>query len=419
MDRFTVNAHAENLNLRDFLPTSGKATLDERILNFQEFLGDLDRQGHLHYRRRIGSEADREVIVYDLLTQTKRPMLMFGSNNYLGIATHPHVRKRVAAAMDRFGTGLGGPPLLNGYTDLHAELESTLSSLKKTEDTLIFPCGFNATMGWLTALVQSDDVFFYDEYNHASLHQGLYATRCRKVPFRHNSLDDLERKLTLYRGGASNGWLMVEGVYSMDGDLAPLPQLAELASQFNCRLVIDDAHGTGVLGADGSGTVNHFGVDGVFLHLGTFSKSLAATGGFISGSKAVIDYLRFMSPQYMFSASLPPLLIAAVLGGLDVIQNEPDRRNRLHANVDYLVKRLNSFGILAASQSGIVPILILGQGRAREVARKIHERGIFLNSIDYPAVPYHQERLRISVMATHTIDDLNRLTDVLVDVLSF
>ncbi|GAB4038975.1 aminotransferase class I/II-fold pyridoxal phosphate-dependent enzyme [Spirosoma gilvum] len=417
MDRFTVNAHAENLNLRDFLPTSGKATLDERVLNFQGFLGDLDRQGHLLYRRQICSAPDREVVVFDPLTQMKRSMLMFGSNNYLGVATHPHVRDRVAAAMDQFGTGLGGPPLLNGYTDLHAELESRLSVLKKTEDTLIFPCGFNATMGWLTALVQSDDVFFYDEYNHASLHQGLHSLRCRKIPFRHNNLDDLERKLAVYGGNTTAGWLMVEGVYSMDGDLAPLPELAKLASLYNCRLVVDDAHGTGVLGADGSGTASHFGVDGVFLHLGTFSKSLAATGGFISGSKAVIDYLRFMSPQYMFSASLPPFLIAAILGGLDVIRDEPERRHRLHANVSYLLNQLNSYGISVASQSGIVPVQLPGRGRAREVARDIHEKGIFLNSIEYPAVSCDQERLRISVMATHTVCDLNHLTDVLVDVL--
>lgn len=418
METPVVTSHAENLNLRNFLPTAGQATLNERVLAFQQFLGDLDQKGHLLYRRQVCSAPDRAVIVSDPLTGAKRSMLMFGSNNYLGLATHPHVRGRVLATIERFGTGLGGPPLLNGYTELHTELEATLSALKKTEDTLIFPCGFNATMGWLTALVQSGDVFFYDEYNHASLHQGLQSLKCRKIPFRHNDLGDLKRKLAMYGGNDASSWIMVEGVYSMDGDLAPLPELARLAYAFNSRLVVDDAHGTGVLGEDGSGTVGHFGVDGVFLHIGTFSKSLAATGGFISGPKDVISYLRFMSPQYMFSASLPPMLLAAVLGGLYVIRNEPERRLRLHANVAYLISQLGSYGIQVTSQSGIVPLLLPGQGRARQVALAIHQRGIFLNAIEYPAVACDQERLRISVMATHTTDDLNQLAQVLADVLA-
>lgn len=411
-----VATHAENLNLRDFLPTSGDATLEERVEVFQQFLSGLDRKGHLLYRRQICSALDREVIVDDPLTGLKRSMLMFGSNNYLGLATHPHVKERVLAAIDRFGTGLGGPPLLNGYTELHAELEAALSALKKTDDTLIFPCGFNATMGWLTALVQPDDVFFYDEYNHASLHQGLQLLKCRKIPFRHNDIADLQRKLAAYSGRSANSWIMVEGVYSMDGDLAPLPELAKLATDYQCRLVVDDAHGTGILGQDGSGTAGHFGVDGVFLHIGTFSKSLAATGGFISGPSDVIGYLRFMSPQYMFSASLPPMLIASVLGGLAVIRHEPDLRDRLHSNVAYLVGRLGAAGIQVTSQSGIVPILLPGHKRARELALRIHQRGIFLNAIEYPAVPCDQERLRISVMATHTTDDLDQLVEVMADV---
>jgi glycine C-acetyltransferase len=416
MNISTVNTHAENLNLRDFLPTSGMSTLEERVLAFQQFLSGLDTKGHLLYRRQICSAPDREVIMNDPLTGNRRPMLMFGSNNYLGLATHPHVRERVLSAIERFGTGLGGPPLLNGYTDLHAELEMALSTLKNTEDTLLFPCGFNATMGWLTALVQPADVFFYDEYNHASLHQGLQLLKCRKIPFRHNDLADLQRKLAVFALPGTSSWIMVEGVYSMDGDLAPLPELANLSQTYTSRLVVDDAHGTGVLGANGSGTVAHFGVEGVYLHVGTFSKSLAATGGFISGPRDVISYLRFMSPQYMFSASLPPLLIATILGGLEVIRKEPKLRERLHANVAYLIDRLNFIGIRVASQSGIVPVLLSGQGRARELALAIHQRGIFLNAIEYPAVAYDQERLRISVMATHTTDDLDQLVQVLVDV---
>ena len=412
-----VASHAENLNLRDFLPTSDKAALEERVLVFQEFLNELDQKGHLLYRRQVGSAAEREVIVSDPLTGVDRPMLMFGSNNYLGLATHPHVRARVLAAIDRFGTGLGGPPLLNGYTNLHAELETALSILKKTEDTLIFPCGFNATMGWLTALVQPGDVFFYDEFNHASLHQGLKQVKCRKIPFRHNDLDDLRRKMAQYGGQNVPSWLVVEGVYSMDGDLAPLPELAELARMYNSRLVVDDAHGTGMLGSDGSGTAAHFGVEEVFLHLGTFSKSLAATGGFISGPAAVISYLRFMSPQYMFSASLPPMLIATVLGGLEVIRDEPQLRLRLHANVAYLVSQLRKVGIDVTSQTGIIPVRLSGHKQARELTLAIHQRGIFLNAIEYPAVPSDQERLRISVMATHTTADLDQLVNVLAEVL--
>ncbi len=402
----------ENFDLRDMLLRGRHMRLADRTRFFGGFLRDLEEHGELLTRRCITSAADREVRVADPATGATRPMLMFGSNNYLGLATHPHLRARTAAALEEFGAGVGGPPLLNGYTTLHRELEQRLAALKGTEDALVFASGYAANVGLVAGLMQKTDTVYYDAYSHASFCDGMKMAGVQAHCFPHNDLNAL-RALLVAAGTERTGdrYVAVEGVYSMDGDLAPLPELVAVCREFDAMLLVDDAHGTGVMGANGGGTAEHFGVkDAIAISMGTFSKTFAVTGGFIAGPKPVIDYLRYFARPYMFSASLSPVVVATVLAGLDVLEQEPERRWHLKQNIAYAAACLNRIGFDVHPETAIIPLIVPAWMDIRHASRLFHEKGIFVNSIEYPAVPVTQQRFRISIMATHTGDDIERLT---------
>lgn len=411
-----VQPYFDNITLKDFIK-SDNPSLESRMKGLRSFTEELFSHGHNLYRRELLSATDTVVKVKDPLTGLTKEMLMFGSNNYLGLATHPTVEKAVMAAIAKYGVGMGGPPLLNGTSELHNELETKLAAFKDSEATLLFSCGFNAIGGWLNAMVREEDIFFYDEYNHASLHNALLGVRCKKIPFRHNDMTDLRRKMEFYADKVNEKWLVVEGVYSMDGDIANLQEISLLCDTYKARLVVDDAHGTGILGLKGSGAAEILPREKVFLHLGTFSKSFAFTGGFICGSKDSINFLRYLSPQYMFSASLSPMVVAGLLAALEIMQSDTSLRKNLIENTNYFVNQLALSGIEATSSSAIVPILVPQQYNLREIALKLHERGLFINAVEYPAVPIDKQRLRISMMATHTHEQIDKLVSNLAEVL--
>jgi glycine C-acetyltransferase len=386
--------------------------INARVDRFGEFLrGELD--GGLMVARQIVGPMDREVLVRDGATGEVRPMLMFGSNNYLGFANHPFVRQRVRESLDRWGTGLGGPPLLNGTMGLHAQLEQRVAALKKKAGALIYSSGFAANTGWLGALVHHKDVVVLDELCHASIFDGARAAKAALVSFKHNSAADLRDKLAqARRQNPVNLFVVVEGVYGMDGDVAPLDQIVPACKEFDAFIGLDDAHGTGVLGATGGGAAELFGLeDQIDLVMGTFSKALAASGGFVAARREMVDYLRFFSRSYFFSASMPPVEIVTILAGFELLAAEPERRTRLHDNVRYLVAALAGIGVATSTQSAVVPVYI--SEPIRRVSRRLHEAGIFVNAIEYPAVPRDAERFRISVMSEHTHEDLDRLVAAL------
>lgn len=410
----------ENFNLRDTLLLGRKLTLVERVNFFSRFLGEQTASHHNLYMRTITSAADREVEIIDPITGRRKRMLMFGSNNYLGLANHPYVCEQVCKAIREYGVGIGGPPLLNGYTKLHRELEERLSAFKQSEDTLIFSTGYGANVGLVTGLVNGGDVVLYDEYSHASFCDGLRMGVKKSVRFRHNDLSELASLLESHpASSAGDTFVGVEGVYSMDGDLAPLDEIAPLCERHGATLIVDDAHGTGVLGKYGSGTAEHFGVEEmVDVTMGTFSKTFAAVGGFVCASKPMIDYLRFFARSYIFSASLPPTVIATVLAGLDVVDREPERLEELHDNVRYAAEGLRKLGLNVHPQAAIVAVRVPETMNIREAAYRFHDAGIFVNSIEYPAVPVNQQRFRISIMATHTKEDIDRLLECVEEVWS-
>ena len=389
-----------------------KLNVRQRAERYAEFLA-RELQRDLIVAREITSPMDREVLVRDTRTGGVRAMLMFGSNNYLGYANHPYVLEQVRKSLTRWGAGLGGPPLLNGTMEPHVTLQRRVSALKNKEAALLYSSGYSANIGWLTALPHRSDVILMDERCHASLYDGARAAKARLMTFTHNSVDDLRTKLREARTlKPKDVYVVVEGVYSMDGDLAPLDRIVEVCRGSGTFVALDDAHGTGVLGPTGAGTAELFGVENeIDLVMGTFSKALAASGAFIAASRKIVDYLRFFSRPHFFSASMPPMVIAALHAGLDLLEREPHRRARLHDNVRHLVELLGSIGVHTGSQSAIVPVYV-PQG-IRRVSARMHDAGIFVNAIEYPAVPEGLERLRVSVTSDHTPDDLHRLVEAL------
>jgi glycine C-acetyltransferase len=372
------------------------------------------------YMRLVDSPADRKVEIVDAATGERKSMLMFGSNNYLGLANHPRVREAVRRAIDEHGVGLAGPPLLNGYTKLHRQLEERLSVLKHSEDTLVFSTGYSANVGLMTCLPNHQDTVIYDEYHHASLRDGLRMTTARSESFRHNDLADLRRLLDSQRLESSGDtFVCVEGVYSMDGDLAPLAEIVPLCQQSNAVLILDDAHGTGVMGDSGGGTAEHFSVDeAVDITMGTFSKAFGVVGGFVSSSRPIVSYMRVFARSYMFSASLPPVVVASVLGGLDVIEDEPWLRTQLHENVQYAADGFRTLGFDVDPEAGVIALRVPEGMNIREAALCFHEAGVFVNCVEYPAVPLDEQRFRVSLMATHTREDIDLLLECTADVWS-
>lgn len=402
----------ENANIRDMLLMGRRMKLRERMVMYGQFMQKLHSSGTNLLRREIHSAADRVVLVRDPGSSSLRSMIMFGSNNYLGLADHPHVLDAVRNALITYGAGIGGPPLLNGYTALHRELEERLATLKGSEDALLFSSGYGANVGITTGLFQKQDIVLYDACSHASFVDGMVMSGVRRSAFRHNDTQDLERQLEKRADAPSDIYVAVEGVYSMDGDTAPLARIVELCRRYGALLILDDAHGTGVMGTSGSGTAEYCGVHGgIDLTMGTFSKAFGMAGGFLAASADLIDFMRVFARSYMFSASLPPVVVAAVLAGIDVIEREPERRAQLWDNIAYAIEGFTSIGIPARTDSVIIALRVPEEMDIRRAAAAYHTQGIFVNSIEYPAVPLREQRFRISIMATHMRTDIDRLIE--------
>jgi glycine C-acetyltransferase len=406
------------LNLKSFLNKGNATSLISGVRDFSLFLKDLKRKKEHNYFRLVTSAPGKNVLVLNEGDQMEQEMLMFGSNNYLGLGNNSYIKSKVKEAIDTYGTGMGGPAILNGYSILMKKLEQRIAHIKEQEDCIIFSAGYNANLGFISALVQSNDLVIYDELSHASFYDALKLGNAKGVSFKHNDAEDLERKLIKY-SSIVKGIIFVsmEGVYSMDGDISPLPKLIPLIKKYGAVSMLDDAHGLGVLGNAGSGTAEHFGLSTkIDISMGTFSKSLAGTGGFLAGRKEIINYMRYFARPYMFSAASTPMSLAASIAGLDVIKNQPELRAQLKENIKYAQELLSPFNIIAKDETPILALLVPEWMDIRKANLIIHEQGIFLNAIEYPAVHKNQQRFRISLMAQHTKSDIDKLAKVLTDV---
>jgi 8-amino-7-oxononanoate synthase len=343
--------------------------------------------------------------------------IMLGSNNYLGLTEDPRVLAGARAALERYGTGLTGSRLLNGTTPLHLELEEELAGWIGTEAALVFTTGHQANVGTLGTLLGPGDTVVADSADHASILDGCLLSRAKLRPFRHNRLDKLERALEKAAGDGGGVLVVVDGVFSMEGDVAPLSEIAELCSRFGARLMVDEAHGAGVLGARGTGASELLGVeDRVDLRMGTFSKSLASCGGFVTGPAEVIDFLRIQSRAFMFTASNVPAAVGAALAALRIVKSPEGRElmDRVLVNAAHLRDGLRASGFKVVEQSvatPIVPILVEDDWKAVLLWRALYDAGIFTNVAIHPAVPPGGALLRTSVMATHDQATLDRALD--------
>ena len=346
-------------------------------------------------------------------------LIMVGSNNYLGVTHDPRVREAAIRAVERYGSGCTGSRFLNGTLELHEELEERLARFLGYESALVFTTGFQTNLGVISSLVQRGDTIFCDRENHASIMDGCRLSFGQIKKFRHNDVDELERLLENNADRARGGQLIVvDGVFSMLGDLAPLPEICELAGRYGARVLVDDAHAVGVLGDTGRGTAQHYGVESqVDMVLGTFSKSFGSIGGYVGASNEVIRYIKHHGRAMIFSASLPPASAAATLAALDIIESEPERRLQVLANADFLRKGIQQLGFdTGPSCTPVIPIIVGGRNETFLFWRELYDHGVFTNPITTPAVPPGMDLLRTSVMATHTQEQLQKVLDVIAKV---
>jgi len=400
------------LSYRDLVRIRTQLDLAERTSTFAGRIRGERAQAidGLHFRE-ILSRTGREVLVRDHAGAT-RTMLMFGSNNYLSLATHPRVIERVREAVAEFGVGAGGPPILNGHGPLHRQLEERLAEHEGKERALVFSSGYAANVGLMSALPGPNDFVLYDEEIHASVLDGIKLGRIEARAFPHNDARALDAMLAKVRGDYQDVFVCVEGVYSMSGDIARLDRIGEAARRHGAALIIDEAHGTGVTGPNGAGTVAMFDAgDLVDVVMGTFSKSFGVSGGFVAAERDVVDYLRYFARSYVFSTAPSTALCAAVLAGLDVLAEEPEHHARLMDNAAYLAEGLRALGFEASGLTAIFPLFIPAGTDVRAAAHDFHQRGLFLNHIEAPAVPTSQQRFRVSLTANHTRDDLDTLLE--------
>ncbi len=380
----------------------------EKCRNFTR-PSDLQAAGLYMYFEVFG---DREGCGPGEIRMGKRKVLMFGSNDYLDLITHPKVKESAAQAIKKYGSGCSGSRLLNGTLDLHVKVESELASFVHKEAAIIFGTGFQANYATLSALTEKGDVMICDHNLHASLVEGALRSPARTMRFRHNDMDHFER--CLENCPPDDKILVVsEGVFSMEGDIADLRGIMKLAKPYGARTYVDEAHGIGVLGATGAGAAEHLGVlDEIDIVMGTFSKSLASVGGFIAGERAVVDYLKHTARPFVFSASLAPASVAAVDAALQIMKKEPERRHRLLRIAQMLRDELRSRGFnVLPGETAIVPVVIQNELDLCRLCKALLEEGIYTNPVLRPAAA--QNLLRISCTAAHTEAHVDRLVRTL------
>lgn len=356
------------------------------------------------YFRAIESDQDTEVII------NGKKVLMFGSNAYLGLTNHPKVIEASINATKKYGTGMAGSRFLNGTLDIHIELERKLADFVGKEDSLVFSTGFNVNQGVVGCVTGREDYIIWDELDHASIIEGIRASLSNKLKFKHNDMESLEKQLQKCESDKVK-LIVVDGVFSMEGDVINLPKVVELAKKYNANIMIDEAHGIGVMGRDfnGKGVHDHFGLtDDMDMIMGTFSKSLASIGGFIAGDEAVIDYLRHTSRPYIFSASITPAATAAASAALDILKSEPERIKHLWDITHYALDGFRQMGCeIGHTSTPIIPLFIRDNEKTFLITKMLFEEGIFVNPVVAPAVAPKDTLIRFSLMATHTKEQID------------
>jgi glycine C-acetyltransferase len=374
------------------------------------YLGDeLDalKQQNLHRRLRILEDEQKAHTTFD-----HRSVVNLSSNNYLGLTTHPRLRARALEAIEQLGVGSGSVRTIAGTMAIHMELERRLAEFKKVEAVVVFQSGFAANAGTVAAILIKDDVVISDELNHASIIDGCRLSRATVKVFPHKDVEAARRIITELPAGQRK-LLITDGVFSMDGDLGPLPALCDVAEATGCIMMVDDAHASGVFGANGRGTVDHFGMHGrVDIQVGTLSKAMGALGGYVAGNRNLIEFLYHRARPFLFSTSHPPAVAAACIAALDVLIEEPEIMERLWDNTRFFKAGLERLGFnTGLSESPITPVIAGDSAKANKLSDRLFEEGVFAQAIGYPTVARDKARVRTIVTATHTREDLQYALD--------
>jgi len=391
--------------MRDKVVTRKRSSIFNKCARFTR-AQDLIKKGIYPYFHVVESAQEPEVMC------DGRPMVMVSSNNYLGLTNHPKVKEAAIEAVRKFGTGCAGSMFLNGTLSIHKELEERLAAFLKKDQALVFPTGFQANLGAISALVGKNELIVIDKMNHASIFDGCRLSFGQIRKFRHNDMEDLERILQMNDG--RNALVVVDGVFSMEGDIIDLPGMVKVCRKYGAGIMVDDAHSIGVLGENGRGTGEHFGLENeVDLIMGTYSKSLATIGGCLAGDADIMDYLKHHARSLIFSASLPPAPVAAALTALEIIESEPERRENLWRNARYLSEGYKQLGFdIGTSETPIIPVMVGDEEKVLIMWRRLFDEGVFASPVLYPAVPQGMAMIRTSCMATHSKDNLDRVLDV-------
>ena len=349
------------------------------------------------YFRMIESDQDTEVTI------SGKKVLMFGSNAYLGLTNHPKVKEAAIEATKKYGTGCAGSRFLNGTLDLHIQLENRLAEFVGKEEAIVYSTGFQVNLGVVSCLTGREDYILWDELDHASIIEGHRLSFSTKLKYKHNDMESLEKQLQKCAPDKVK-LIVTDGVFSMEGDVAKLPEIIELAKKYNANVMVDEAHGIGVFGKCGRGTCDHFGVTkDVDLIMGTFSKSFASIGGFIAADSSIINYLRHHSRSYIFSASNTPAATAAANAALEIMINEPERLDNLWELTNYALEGFRNMGCeIGNTSTPIIPLYIRDNNLTFMITKELSDAGIFVNPVVSPAVAPHDTLIRFSMMATHT-----------------
>ena len=384
---------------------------------FDDWWSAVKPGGYYLYELPLHSAPSTRVDVEDTKThEIRRGLINFASYNYLGLSYRPEVKQAIKDAADLYGGGASGSPILSGTTDLHRRFSEELAAFKKKEAALIFPTGYSANVGTIAGLMRSGDLIVADQYAHASVVDGMILSKANSRFFRHNKVEDLSRKLADFAG---KKLVVVEGVYSMDGDQPPLGDIVEVCRKHGARLMIDEAHSAFLFGENGRGVVESQGMeDEVDIHLGTFSKSLGGQGGYIAGSAQMVNYIRGFSRSRFFSCALSPVVVAGLRKALELAQKEPELRAKLWHNVAFMMKKLADHGVpVGDTSSQVIPIMVRDDARIFQMAEEVFRGGVFINPVKYPAVGKHKSRFRMSISAAHTEEEMDRGADIIIGVL--
>ncbi|MDU4889521.1 MAG: 8-amino-7-oxononanoate synthase [Clostridium sp.] len=381
------------------------------LLEMEEKLNLLKERSLYRNLKVISSEQTSSAVVDGNIK------LMLCSNSYLDMSSDKRVKDFVKEIIYTYGTGAGGSRLTTGSYNLHSKLEEILAEMKHTEAALVFNTGYMANVGVISAICDEDYIIFSDELNHASIIDGCRLSKAKTIIYRHNDMVDLEKKLK--ENTYKKGLIVTDGVFSMDGDIANLPEIIKLSKKYRVLTMVDDAHGTGVLGRHGRGTAEYHGVEGLIdIYMGTLSKAIGSEGGFVCGSRVMIEYLKNSARSFIFSTALSPATIAASLKALEILRVDNRKISDLQENIKYFCHLLNQMGIEVSSESAIIPIIMGDENKALSAAEELLKEGIFVSAIRYPTVEKGKARLRITIMASHSKEELKFAAEKIAAVVS-